>query len=105
MARGALYRVGVETLGSQACTVRQLLQIVGDSKVRSGPDVAVSGTGANPGIVDGRLGLMRHKQASGQPKQGTAGSGKQTRGMRSKGRTSFCSGRQERTLRADCRRP
>ena len=46
----------------------QLMQIVGDRNVRIVPNVAVTGSSANPGIVDGLLGLMLHKQASGQQK-------------------------------------
>jgi uncharacterized membrane protein YqiK len=67
-AKAEAYRVGVESLGSQAYTVMQLMQIVGDRNVRIVPDVAVSGNSANPGIVDGLLGLMLHKQANGQQK-------------------------------------
>ncbi len=43
----------------------QLMQIVGDRNVRIVPDVAVSGAGANPGIVDGLLGLMLRNQVNG----------------------------------------
>jgi uncharacterized membrane protein YqiK len=67
-AKAEAYRVGVESLGSQAYTVMQLMQIVGDRNVRIVPDVAVTGTSANPGIVDGLLGLMLHKQGNGQEK-------------------------------------
>lgn len=67
-AKAEAYRAGVESLGSQAYTVMQLMQIVGDRNVRIVPDVAVTGSSANPGIVDGLLGLMLHKQASAQPK-------------------------------------
>ena len=67
-AKAEAYRAGVESLGSQAYTVMQLMQIVGDRNVRIVPDVAVTGSSANPGIVDGLLGLMVHQQASGQAK-------------------------------------
>ena len=67
-AKAEAYRVGVESLGSQAYTVMQLMQIVGDRNVRIVPDVAVTGTSANPGIVDGLLGLMLRNQSNGQPK-------------------------------------
>jgi uncharacterized membrane protein YqiK len=67
-AKAEAYRAGVESLGSQAYTVMQLMQIVGDRNVRIVPDVAVSGSNANPGIVDGLLGLMLRKQADGQQK-------------------------------------
>src|SRR5882757_2949413 len=64
-AKAEAYRVGVESLGAQAYTAMQLMQIVGESKVRIVPDVAVSGANANPGIVDGLLGLMLRNQANG----------------------------------------
>ena len=64
-AKAEAYRVGVEALGAQGYTVMQLMQIVGDRNVRIVPDVAVSGASANPGIVDGLLGLMLRNQANG----------------------------------------
>jgi uncharacterized membrane protein YqiK len=67
-AKAEAYRAGVESLGSQAYTVMQLMQIVGDRNVRIVPDVAVTGTSANPGIVDGLLGLMLRHQANSQQK-------------------------------------
>jgi len=57
-AKAEAYRVGVEALGAQAYTAMQLMQIVGESKVRIVPDVAVSGAGSSPGMVDGLLGVM-----------------------------------------------
>jgi uncharacterized membrane protein YqiK len=70
MAKAEAYRAGVDSLGSQSYTVMQLMQIVGDRNVRIVPDVAVSGTNANPGLVDGLLGLMLKGQSNGhaQPK-------------------------------------
>ena len=44
----------------------QLMQIVGERNVRIVPDVAVSGANANPGMVDGLLGLMLRNQTNGQ---------------------------------------
>ena len=44
----------------------QLMQIVGERNVRIVPDVSVSGASANPGIVDGMLGLMLRNQTNGQ---------------------------------------
>ena len=68
-AKAEAYRAGVESLGSQAYTVMQLMQIVGDRNVRIVPDVAGSGATANPGMVDGLLGLMLKSQSNGhQPK-------------------------------------
>jgi uncharacterized membrane protein YqiK len=64
-AKAEAYRAGVEALGSSAYTTMQLMQIVGERNVRIVPDVAVSGTGANPGLVDGLLGLMVRSQSNG----------------------------------------
>jgi uncharacterized membrane protein YqiK len=64
-AKAEAYRAGVESLGAQPYTVMQLMQIVGDRNVRIVPDVAVSGTNANPGLVDGLLGLMLRNQSNG----------------------------------------
>jgi uncharacterized membrane protein YqiK len=64
-AKAEAYRVGVEALGTQGYTVMQLMQIVGDRNVRIVPDVAVSGATANPGLVDGLLGVMLRNQTTG----------------------------------------
>jgi len=64
-AKAEAYKVGVEALGPQGYTVMQLMQIVGERNVRIVPDVAVSGASANPGIVDGLLGLMLRSQTNG----------------------------------------
>jgi uncharacterized membrane protein YqiK len=64
-AKAEAYKVGVESLGSQAYTMMQLMQIVGERNVRIVPDVSVSGANANPGVVDGLLGLMLRNQANG----------------------------------------
>jgi uncharacterized membrane protein YqiK len=70
-AKAEAYRVGVDALGAQGYTVMQLMQIVGERNVRIVPDVAVSGASANPGMVDGLLGVMLRSQTSGgqTPKQ------------------------------------
>jgi len=52
--------------------VMQLMQIVGERNVRIVPDVAVSGTGSQPGMVDGLLGLMLRSQANGEQKTKTS---------------------------------
>ncbi|HEX4265182.1 MAG TPA: flotillin family protein [Verrucomicrobiae bacterium] len=64
-AKAEAYRAGVESLGTQGYTVMQLMQIVGDRNVRIVPDVAVSGATANPGLVDGLLGVMLRNQNTG----------------------------------------
>jgi uncharacterized membrane protein YqiK len=70
-AKAEAYRAGVESLGAQPYTMMQLMQIVGERNVRIVPDVAVSGTNANPGLVDGLLGLMVRSQSNGH--QGAKG--------------------------------
>jgi uncharacterized membrane protein YqiK len=57
-AKAEAYRAGVDSLGTHGYTMMQLMQIVGERNVRIVPDVAVSGAGSNPGLVDGLLGLM-----------------------------------------------
>lgn len=64
-AKAEAYRAGVESLGAQPYTMMQLMQIVGERNVRIVPDVAVSGTNATPGLVDGLLGLMVRSQSNG----------------------------------------
>jgi uncharacterized membrane protein YqiK len=64
-AKAEAYHVGVNALGAQGYTIMQLMQIVGERNVRIVPDVAVSGASANPGIVDGLLGLMLRNQSNG----------------------------------------
>lgn len=62
-ARAEAYRAGVESLGSQAFTVMQLMQIIGERNVRIVPDVAVTGSNGPAGLVDGLLGVMLHNQS------------------------------------------
>ncbi len=68
-AKAEAYRAGVESLGAQSYTVMQLMQIVGERNVRIVPDVAVNGANANPGMVDGLLGLMLRNQTNGSEAQ------------------------------------
>ena len=64
-AKAEAYRAGVGAVGAQPYTLMQLMQIVGERNVRIVPDVAVSGANANPGVVDGLLGLMLRSQSNG----------------------------------------
>jgi uncharacterized membrane protein YqiK len=64
-AKAQAYRAGVEALGAQGYTLMQLMQIVGDRNVRIVPDVNVAGASANPGVIDGMLGLMLRNQTNG----------------------------------------
>ena len=63
-AKAQAYRAGVEALGAQGYTLMQLMQIVGEQHVRIVPDVAVNGTGANAGLVEGLLGTMLKKETT-----------------------------------------
>ncbi len=63
-AKAEAYRAGVTALGAESYTALQVMQIVGDQKVRVVPDVAVSGTGSGLGMVDGLLGMMLRKQSA-----------------------------------------
>ena len=64
-AKAAAYRAGVEAVGQQSYTVMQVMQTIGERNVRIVPDVAVSGAGATPGMVDGLMGLMLRHQTDG----------------------------------------
>ena len=66
-AKAQAYRAGVESLGAQGYTLMQLMQIVGERNVRIVPDVNVSGASANPGMIDGMLGLMLRQQTQTKP--------------------------------------
>jgi uncharacterized membrane protein YqiK len=67
-AKAEAYRVGVEALGTQSYTLMQLMQTIGEGKVRIVPDVSVTGASANPGLVDGLIGLMVRNQSSSAAK-------------------------------------
>jgi len=64
-AKADAYRAGVQALGPQGYTVLQLMQIVGDQKVRVVPDVAVSGNANGMGLVEGLMGMMLRSQVNG----------------------------------------
>lgn len=74
-AKAEAYRAGVESLGAQPYTMIQLMQVVGERNVRIVPDVAVNGANANPGLVDGLLGLMVRAQSNGHQKGTSAPAG------------------------------
>jgi len=52
----------VQSLGSQGYTSLQLMQIVGDQKVKVVPDVAVSGSGGG-GLAEGLMALLMRAEA------------------------------------------
>ncbi|HXV42749.1 MAG TPA: flotillin family protein [Anaerolineae bacterium] len=64
-ARAEAHQAGVQALGGQGYTALQLMQIVGDQKVRVVPDVSVSGNGNGAGLVEGLLGMMLRGQTGG----------------------------------------
>ncbi len=63
-AKADAYQAGVNSLGAQAYTALQLMQVIGDRKVRVVPDVSVSGSGSS-GLLDGLMSMMIYNQASG----------------------------------------
>ena len=63
-AKADAYQAGVNSLGSQAYTALQLMQVIGDRKVRVVPDVSVSGSGGS-GLLDGLMGMMVWNQSNG----------------------------------------
>jgi uncharacterized membrane protein YqiK len=62
-AKADAYQAGVKSLGSQAYTALQLMQVIGDRQVRVVPDVSVSGNGQGNGLVDGLMGMLVLKQS------------------------------------------
>ncbi len=65
-AKADAYKAGVVALGPQGYTAIQVMQIIGDQKVRVVPDVSVSGqTGAGAGLTDALLGMILRSQLGG----------------------------------------
>ena len=65
-AKADAYRAGVQSLGSQGYTSLQLMQIVGDQKVKVVPDVAVSGNGGGGGLAEGLLAMLLKGEVNGK---------------------------------------
>lgn len=65
-AKADAYQAGVNSLGSQAYTALQLMQVIGDRHVRVVPDVSVSGS-TSSGLLDGLMSMMMLNQVNGQP--------------------------------------
>jgi uncharacterized membrane protein YqiK len=63
-AKAEAYRAGVEAIGSQGYTTMQLMQVVGENHIRIIPDIAVNGSGAGAGLVEGMLGVMLKQQVA-----------------------------------------
>jgi len=65
-AQAAAYRAGAEAMGEQGFTAVQLMQIIGDQKVRIIPEIAVNGGGQSggSGVVDALLGVMLRQEVA-----------------------------------------
>jgi uncharacterized membrane protein YqiK len=64
-AKADAYHAGVAALGTQGYTAVQLMQIIGDQKVKVVPEVSVSG-GAGAGLTDGLLGVLLRREVEGK---------------------------------------
>jgi uncharacterized membrane protein YqiK len=56
----------VLALGPQGYTALQLMQIIGDQKVRVVPDVSVTGNGSGASLTDGLLGILLRREVEGK---------------------------------------
>jgi uncharacterized membrane protein YqiK len=65
-AKADAYRAGVQALGAQGYTAVQLMQIIGDQKVRVVPDVSVTGNGSGANLTDGLLGVLLRREVEGK---------------------------------------
>lgn len=65
-AQATAYRAGAEAMGEQGFTAVQLMQIIGDQKVRIIPEIAVNGGGQSggSGVVDALLGVMLRQEVA-----------------------------------------
>jgi uncharacterized membrane protein YqiK len=61
-AKADAYQAGVNSLGAQAYTALQLMQVIGDRQVRVVPDVSVSGNTGGAGLLDGLMGMLLWNQ-------------------------------------------
>lgn len=66
-AKAETYKNGVEALGTQSYTAMQLMQIIGDRRVRLIPDILVGGNnGSSNSLVDGLLTMILWNQTGKQ---------------------------------------
>jgi uncharacterized membrane protein YqiK len=61
-AKASAYKAGVTALGSQAYTILQLMQVIGDRRVRVVPDVSVSSNNGGGGLLDGLMAMLLKNQ-------------------------------------------
>lgn len=66
-AKAEAYTAGVGALGPQAYTALQVMQIVGDQRVRVVPDVSVTGAGGSAGLTEALLGQLLRQPVSTPP--------------------------------------
>jgi uncharacterized membrane protein YqiK len=64
-AKADAYRAGVQALGPQGYTAVQLMQIIGDQKVRIIPDITVSGAQGGSTLAEAMLGMLLRGQVAG----------------------------------------
>jgi uncharacterized membrane protein YqiK len=65
-AKADAYHAGVQAIGGQGYTAIQLMQIIGDQKVRIIPDITVSGQGAGgSSLAEAMLGMLLRDRADG----------------------------------------
>jgi uncharacterized membrane protein YqiK len=57
-AKADAYRAGAGAMGQDGYTAVQLIQIIGDQKVRIIPDIAVNGSGQGGSLVEALLGIV-----------------------------------------------
>ena len=70
-AKAEAYRAGMQSLGAQGYTAIQLMQIIGDQKVRIIPDITVSGAAGGSSLAEAMLGMLLRGQVSGDGGGGT----------------------------------
>ena len=61
-AKADAYRAGVVSLGAPSYTALQLMQIIGDQKVRVVPDVSVTGASGGASLTEGLLGVLLRRE-------------------------------------------
>jgi uncharacterized membrane protein YqiK len=61
-ARAFAHHAGSKAMGAQEYTALQLMQVVGDNKVRIIPDIAVGGDAKGNGLIEALLGVMLQSQ-------------------------------------------
>jgi uncharacterized membrane protein YqiK len=77
VAKADAYQTGVTSLGPQGYTALQLMQIIGDQKVRIIPDITVGGQSAGgSSMAEAMLGLLLRGQVNGNGVDGGGGTAK-----------------------------